>query len=56
MSMEIMTYANNQFDVPVKVLGLAFFPQRQNVLLPTLTLFTMFYSFVADKSCTLHSR
>jgi len=34
------------------ILGLAFFPQRQKVLLPTLTLFTLFYAFVADKSCT----
>jgi hypothetical protein len=38
------------------VLGLAFFPQRQKVLLPTLVLFTSFYAFVADKSCTFHSR
>jgi hypothetical protein len=34
------------------ILGLAFFPQRQKVLLPTLVLFTSFYAFVADKSCT----
>lgn len=34
-------------------LGLAFFPQRQRVLLPTLVLFTIFYAFVADKSCTI---
>jgi len=38
------------------ILGLAFFPQRQKVLLPTLILFTSFYAFVADKSCTFHSR
>ena len=37
------------------ILGLALFPQRQKVLLPTLVLFTTFYAFVADKSCTLHS-
>jgi|TARA_B100001094_G_scaffold130957_1_gene126789 hypothetical protein len=37
------------------ILGLAFFPQRQKVLLPTLLIFTTFYAFVADKSCTLHS-
>ena len=37
------------------ILGLAFFPQRQKVLLPTLVLFTTFYALVADKSCTLHS-
>lgn len=34
------------------ILGLAFFPQRQKVLLPILILFTAFYTFVADKSCT----
>jgi hypothetical protein len=34
------------------ILGLALFPQRQKVLLPTLVLFTTFYTFVADKSCT----
>ena len=34
------------------ILGLAFFPQRQKVLLPILILFTSFYTFVADKSCT----
>ena len=34
------------------ILGLAFFPQRQKVLLPTLILFTSFYAFVVDKSCT----
>jgi hypothetical protein len=34
------------------ILGLAFFPQRQKVLLPTLVIFTSFYAFVADKSCT----
>jgi len=34
------------------ILGLALFPQRQKVLLPTLVLFTTFYAFVADKSCT----
>ena len=34
------------------ILGLAFFPQRQKVLLPTLILFTSFYAFVADKTCT----
>lgn len=34
------------------VLGLALFPQRQNVLLPILIMFTSFYILVADKSCT----
>ena len=34
------------------ILGLAFFPQRQKVLLPVLILFTTFYALVADKSCT----
>ena len=34
------------------ILGLAFFPQRQKFLLPILILFTAFYTFVADKSCT----
>ena len=34
------------------ILGLAFLPQRQKVLLPTLILFTSFYTLVADKSCT----
>ena len=38
------------------ILGLAFFPQRQRVLLTILILFTTFYTLVADKSCTLHSR
>ena len=35
------------------ILGLAFFPQRQEILLPMLILFITFYVLVADKSCTL---
>ena len=38
------------------ILGLAFFPQRQKVLLPSLILFITFYALVADKSCTFHPR
>ena len=38
------------------ILGLAFFPQQQNVLLSMLILYTAFYAFVADKSCTFHPR
>ena len=38
------------------ILGLAFFPQRQKVLLPSLILFITFYTLVADKSCTFHPR
>ena len=34
------------------ILGLALFPQRQKVLLSMLILYTAFYAFVADKSCT----
>ena len=34
------------------ILGLALYPEKQMVLLPIIILFTCFYAFVADKSCT----
>ena len=34
------------------VLGLAFFPQKQRILVTTLVLYTAFYALAADKSCT----
>jgi hypothetical protein len=34
------------------VLGLAFFPQKQRILVTTLVLYTTFYALAADKSCT----
>jgi len=34
------------------VLGMAFFPQKQGILVTTLVLYTTFYALAADKSCT----
>jgi hypothetical protein len=34
------------------VLGMAFFPQKQRILVTTLVLYTAFYALAADKSCT----
>jgi hypothetical protein len=36
----------------INIALLAFFPQKQNYLLGSLLLFTTFYVFYADKSCT----
>lgn len=36
----------------ILIAGLAFFPGRQNIILPMIILFMAFYIFVADKSCT----
>ena len=36
------------------VLGMAFFPQKQGILVTTLVLYTTFYALAADKSCTHH--
>ncbi len=37
------------------ILGLAFFPRYQKIILLILLLYTTFYTLVADKSCTFHT-
>lgn len=37
------------------ILGLAFFPRYQKIILLIILLYTTFYTLVADKSCTFHT-